>query len=78
MLQSWGELREICQRPSSHSHDYERLNEFEKNRTQRQSKTRKFCAQCQCVLYIRSDTDTEKGEQDLDEVFPIREGSSIV
>ena len=77
MLQSWKELGEIYKTvPMGRSRwDLaEDMKQFEKDRAQRQAKTRKNCAKCDCVLYVRSVNDMEEGENDLDEVFPVRPG----
>jgi hypothetical protein len=40
----------------------------------RKPETRRACADCECVLYVRSSVDFAPGQHDLDEIFPVADG----
>ncbi len=44
----------------------------------RKAETRRYCASCECVLYVRSSVDHARNEHDLDEIFTTGNGTGVL
>ncbi len=70
MQQRLADLKELNRPGSSRWEQFIALDltyrpKWENNR----KKTRRYCYKCDCVLYVRSETDTVTDEKDLDEIY---------